>query len=110
MVNGRKKAAGNSSSPAGSASGKRKLTLSCSRCRASKLKCDRKEPCVSISFCADHGVHLTFSQIECIKRDIGHLCTKDERQPRAKRAKKEAPSTEDIRMSVYHLIQSSIFR
>ncbi|PWY96137.1 hypothetical protein BO94DRAFT_619318 [Aspergillus sclerotioniger CBS 115572] len=50
--------------------GTQKLTKSCSRCRASKLKCDRKEPC-----------------IECLKRDIGHLCTKDERQPRAKRAK-----------------------
>ncbi|KAJ5373145.1 hypothetical protein N7517_005151 [Penicillium concentricum] len=25
----------------------KKLTLSCSRCRASKLKCDRKEPCVT---------------------------------------------------------------
>ena len=24
----------------------RKPTLSCSRCRASKLKCDQKEPCV----------------------------------------------------------------
>ncbi|KAJ5574186.1 uncharacterized protein N7459_008613 [Penicillium hispanicum] len=53
-----------------SSAGVRKLTLSCSRCRASKLKCDRKEPC-----------------IECIKRSIGHLCTKDERQPRVKRAK-----------------------
>ncbi|KAL4810807.1 hypothetical protein BDV18DRAFT_155420 [Aspergillus unguis] len=48
----------------------KKLTLSCSRCRASKLKCDRKEPC-----------------LECVKRQIGHLCTKDERQPRAKRIK-----------------------
>ncbi|KAJ6092534.1 hypothetical protein N7486_007823 [Penicillium sp. IBT 16267x] len=48
----------------------RKFTKSCSRCRASKLKCDRKEPC-----------------IECTKRDIGHLCTKDERYPRAKRTK-----------------------
>lgn len=27
------------------------------------------------------------AQIECIKRDIGHLCSKDERHPRAKRAK-----------------------
>ncbi|KAL4756153.1 putative C6 transcription factor [Aspergillus foveolatus] len=53
-------------------SGVRKFTLSCSRCRASKLKCDRKEPCV-----------------ECIKRNIGHLCTKDERHPRAKRSKTE---------------------
>ncbi|KAJ5667060.1 C6 transcription factor [Penicillium longicatenatum] len=26
-------------------------------------------------------------QIECTKRDIGHLCTKDERHPRAKRAR-----------------------
>lgn len=26
-------------------------------------------------------------QMECLKRNIGHLCTKDERQPRAKRAK-----------------------
>ncbi|KAL4746135.1 hypothetical protein BDW72DRAFT_210716 [Aspergillus terricola var. indicus] len=51
-------------------SGVRKFTLSCSRCRASKLKCDRKEPCM-----------------ECVKRDIGHLCTKDERHPRAKRPK-----------------------
>ncbi|KAJ5664632.1 hypothetical protein N7462_011445 [Penicillium macrosclerotiorum] len=48
----------------------KKLTLSCSRCRASKLKCDRKEPC-----------------LECIKRDCAHLCTKDERRPRAKRTK-----------------------
>ncbi|GFF49067.1 uncharacterized transcriptional regulatory protein C757.04 [Aspergillus udagawae] len=56
----------------GSDSGVRKFTLSCSRCRASKLKCDRKEPCM-----------------ECVKRNIGHLCTKDERQPRAKRSKTE---------------------
>ncbi|KAJ5211870.1 uncharacterized protein N7498_003516 [Penicillium cinerascens] len=48
----------------------KKLTLSCSRCRACKLKCDRKEPC-----------------LECVKRDVGYLCTKDERQPRAKRTK-----------------------
>ncbi|KAJ6131603.1 hypothetical protein N7523_001309 [Penicillium sp. IBT 18751x] len=48
----------------------RKLTLSCSRCRASKLKCDRNEPCN-----------------ECTKRAVGHMCTKDERQPRAKRTK-----------------------
>lgn len=48
----------------------RKFTLSCSRCRASKLKCDKKEPCM-----------------ECVRRNVGHLCTKDERQPRAKRAK-----------------------
>ncbi|OJJ95110.1 hypothetical protein ASPACDRAFT_1908433 [Aspergillus aculeatus ATCC 16872] len=54
----------------GSHSGVRKFTLSCSRCRAAKLKCDRKEPCV-----------------ECVKRNIGHLCTKDERHPRAKRSK-----------------------
>ncbi|KAJ5753658.1 uncharacterized protein N7511_007811 [Penicillium nucicola] len=50
----------------------KKLTLSCSRCRASKLKCDRKEPC-----------------LECVKRDCVHLCTKDERQPRAKRTKSQ---------------------
>ncbi|PYH94520.1 hypothetical protein BO71DRAFT_398799 [Aspergillus ellipticus CBS 707.79] len=56
--------------PSASETGPRKLTLSCSRCRASKLKCDRQEPCV-----------------ECVKRNIGHLCTKDKRQPRAKRAK-----------------------
>lgn len=31
----------------GSHSWVRKFTLSCSRCRAAKLKCDRKEPCVS---------------------------------------------------------------
>ncbi|CAI7636282.1 unnamed protein product [Penicillium palitans] len=49
---------------------RKKLTLSCSRCRASKLKCDRKEPC-----------------LECVKRDCAHLCTKGERQPRAKRTK-----------------------
>ncbi|KGO41440.1 hypothetical protein PEX1_011520 [Penicillium expansum] len=48
----------------------KKLTLSCSRCRTSKLKCDRKEPC-----------------LECVKRDCAYLCTKDERQPRAKRIK-----------------------
>ncbi|PKX89458.1 putative C6 transcription factor [Aspergillus novofumigatus IBT 16806] len=57
---------------AGPGSGVRKFTLSCSRCRASKLKCDRKEPCM-----------------ECVKRSVGHLCTKDERQPRAKRSKTE---------------------
>ncbi|KAL4998976.1 hypothetical protein BDV10DRAFT_200976 [Aspergillus recurvatus] len=61
-----------SKAPAGLDSGVRKFTLSCSRCRASKLKCDRKEPCV-----------------ECVKRNIGHLCTKDERRPRAKRSKTE---------------------
>lgn len=27
--------------------------------------------------------------MECVKRNIGHLCTKDERQPRAKRSKIE---------------------
>ncbi|PYI32284.1 putative C6 transcription factor [Aspergillus indologenus CBS 114.80] len=54
----------------GPPAGVRKFTLSCSRCRASKLKCDRAEPCV-----------------ECVKRNIGHLCTKDERHPRAKRSK-----------------------
>ncbi|KAJ5613828.1 hypothetical protein N7528_007482 [Penicillium herquei] len=48
----------------------KKLTLSCSRCRSSKLKCDRNEPC-----------------LECVKRDCAHLCTKDVRQPRAKRSK-----------------------
>ncbi|PYH43118.1 putative C6 transcription factor [Aspergillus saccharolyticus JOP 1030-1] len=64
--------ANRSKTPAGSDAGVRKYTLSCSRCRASKLKCDRKEPCV-----------------ECVKRNIGHLCTKDERQPRAKRSKTE---------------------
>ncbi|OKL55826.1 hypothetical protein UA08_08809 [Talaromyces atroroseus] len=52
--------------------GVRKFTLSCSRCRASKLKCDRQEPCM-----------------ECVKRNLGHLCTKDERQRRAKRSKTE---------------------
>lgn len=26
-------------------------------------------------------------QMECVRRNVGHLCTKDERQPRAKRAK-----------------------
>ncbi|KAF4260287.1 hypothetical protein KXV58_002641 [Aspergillus fumigatus] len=61
-----------STAPVGSDTGVRKFTLSCSRCRASKLKCDRKEPCM-----------------ECVKRNIGHLCTKDERQPRAKRSKIE---------------------
>jgi len=30
----------------GSKTGVRKFTLSCSRCRASKLKCDKREPCV----------------------------------------------------------------
>ncbi|KAL8934750.1 MAG: hypothetical protein Q9216_005754 [Gyalolechia sp. 2 TL-2023] len=54
----------------GGDTGVRKFTLSCSRCRASKLKCDKKEPCM-----------------ECVRRNVGHLCTKDERQPRAKRAK-----------------------
>ncbi|PWY66012.1 hypothetical protein BO70DRAFT_346152 [Aspergillus heteromorphus CBS 117.55] len=61
----------------GSEASPRKLTLSCSRCRASKLKCDRQEPCV-----------------ECLKRNVGHLCTKDERQPRAKRAKVN-PTSQD---------------
>ncbi|KAL9097280.1 MAG: hypothetical protein Q9165_000707 [Trypethelium subeluteriae] len=55
--------------------GVRKFTLSCARCRASKLKCDRKEPC-----------------IECVKRDIGDSCYKEERQPRAKRAKTDHKS------------------
>ncbi|KAL5047503.1 hypothetical protein BDW71DRAFT_213951 [Aspergillus fruticulosus] len=64
--------ANRSKAAAGSDSGVRKFTLLCSRCRASKLKCDRKEPCM-----------------ECVKRNIGHLCTKDERQPRAKRSKTE---------------------
>jgi hypothetical protein len=27
--------------------------------------------------------------MECVKRNVGHLCTKDERQPRAKRSKTE---------------------
>jgi hypothetical protein len=39
-----------STAPVGSDTGVRKFTLSCSRCRASKLKCDRKEPCVSGHF------------------------------------------------------------
>ncbi|KAJ5132351.1 hypothetical protein N7448_006509, partial [Penicillium atrosanguineum] len=30
---------------------------------------------------------LIYIKNECTKRDVGHLCTKDERQPRAKRAK-----------------------
>lgn len=36
------------------------------------------------------------SQMECVKRNIGHLCTKDERQARAKRSKtehKDKPAT-----------------
>ncbi|KAI9934562.1 hypothetical protein MW887_000177 [Aspergillus wentii] len=56
--------------------GARKLTPSCSRCRASKLKCDRKEPCM-----------------ECIKRNVGHLCTKDEIRQRRKRTKKNPNAT-----------------
>ncbi|PYI09737.1 hypothetical protein BO78DRAFT_336754 [Aspergillus sclerotiicarbonarius CBS 121057] len=72
----RKSGETNSRPSPGLTTGARKLTLSCSRCRASKLKCDRKEPC-----------------IECLKRNIGHLCTKDERQPRAKRAR-VAPSND----------------
>ena len=28
-----------------------------------------------------------YLQMECVKRNIGHLCTKDERQPRAKKPK-----------------------
>ncbi|MCJ1382081.1 hypothetical protein MMC17_005193 [Xylographa soralifera] len=63
----------------GSVSSARKFTLSCSRCRASKLKCDTKEPC-----------------IECVKRSIGHLCIKDERQPRAKRAKTDRNNNNNI--------------
>ncbi len=33
-----------------SESGARKFTLSCSRCRSSKLKCDKREPCVCCPF------------------------------------------------------------
>ncbi|KAL9595538.1 MAG: hypothetical protein Q9219_006395 [cf. Caloplaca sp. 3 TL-2023] len=60
----------------GTDTGVRKFTLSCSRCRASKLKCDKKEPCM-----------------ECVRRNVGHLCTKDERQPRAKRVKTDSNNT-----------------
>ncbi|RAL10927.1 putative C6 transcription factor [Aspergillus homomorphus CBS 101889] len=63
-------------SESGSRWAPRKLTLSCSRCRWAKLKCDRKEPC-----------------LECIKRDLGHLCVKDERRPRAKRTKRNQHAT-----------------
>lgn len=56
-----------------------KLTLSCSRCRISKLKCDRKEPCT-----------------ECIKRDVGHLCVKDERLPRRKRVRVDEDDGQEI--------------
>lgn len=66
----------------GSESGVRKFTLSCSRCRASKLKCGTKEPC-----------------IECVKRNVGHLCTKDERQPRAKRAKTDHNNNDNDKIS-----------
>ncbi|MCJ1402928.1 hypothetical protein MMC11_006149 [Xylographa trunciseda] len=65
---------------AGSESGVRKFTLSCSRCRVSKLKCDTKEPCM-----------------ECVKRNVGHLCLKDERQPRAKRAKTDHNNNSNIK-------------
>ena len=34
----------------GSEIGARKFTQSCSRCRASKLKCDKNEPCVFLVF------------------------------------------------------------
>ena len=30
---------------------------------------------------------ILFMQMECVNRNVGHLCTKDERQPRAKRVK-----------------------
>ncbi|KAF7180047.1 hypothetical protein CNMCM7691_009213 [Aspergillus felis] len=33
--------------------------------------------------------HGSADPMECVKRNIGHLCTKDERQPRAKRSKTE---------------------
>jgi hypothetical protein len=48
--------ANHSKGPGGSDSGVRKFTLSCSRCRTSKLKCDRKEPCVCCHFL--HAMHL----------------------------------------------------
>lgn len=46
MVRSDKKSKATSTGTLGTESGIRKFTLSCSRCRASKLKCDRKEPCV----------------------------------------------------------------
>ncbi|PWN34865.1 uncharacterized protein FA14DRAFT_160285 [Meira miltonrushii] len=57
---------------------KKKLTLSCSKCRIAKLKCDRKEPCT-----------------ECVKRNRTHLCVKDERLPRRKRTKVDH-SSDDV--------------
>ncbi|KAJ5263199.1 hypothetical protein N7478_010804 [Penicillium angulare] len=86
----------------------KKLTLSCSRCRTAKLKCDRKEPC-----------------LECIKRDCAHLCTKDVRQPRAKRTKtqqteqkdnqvnskkEEQPEVEETALALEHFVDVTPFR
>ncbi|KAJ5101169.1 hypothetical protein N7456_007221 [Penicillium angulare] len=86
----------------------KKLTLSCSLCRTAKLKCDRKEPC-----------------LECIKRDCAHLCTKDVRQPRAKRTKtqqteqkdsnlnqenKEEPGVEETALALEHFVDVTPFR
>lgn len=44
-------------------SGVRKFTLSCSRCRASKLKCDRKEPCVSGRHFLSMCIHILGSML-----------------------------------------------
>lgn len=42
-------------------------------------------------------------QIECTKRDIGHLCTKDERHPRAKRARMGPSHKEYVESSWWQL-------
>ena len=42
----------------GGESGVRKLTLSCSRCRASKLKCDKTEPCVCCHLLMPYSIDL----------------------------------------------------
>ncbi|KAJ6166493.1 hypothetical protein N7470_001940, partial [Penicillium chermesinum] len=67
---------------------------------ASKLKCDRKVPC-----------------IECIKRNIGHLCRKDERNPRAKPSKngskpkaaaERAPDVEEAARTLDNFIDDTV--
>lgn len=38
--------------------------------------------------------------MECVRRNVGHLCTKDERQPRAKRAKTDSNADNKNKTSV----------
>ncbi|PWN19280.1 hypothetical protein BCV69DRAFT_300599 [Microstroma glucosiphilum] len=57
----------------------KKLTPSCSRCRAKKLKCDTRQPCSN-----------------CIARHLDAECRKDERIPRGrKRVKLDAVSVQE---------------